>query len=302
MKHLLVATDLSAIADAALERAIAFARRDGARLTLAYIEPDYTATPIMTAQESAAILEWINAAEAERGATEKSVAERAARVQAAGVAVDVVIKKGKADDEIPELAGEIGADLLVIGTHGRTGIKRFLLGSVAEHVVRRAPVSTLVTRGTGASEFRRILVGTDFSPGADKALRQAIALSAPGAEIEIAHVWHYPPGTWGLDALADRTEGLSALRSALTAGALERGHRLLETWKDSGRQLRFELLHGPAASVLTARAETAGCDLIAIGTHGYRGFRRFLLGSIAEATVRHAPCSVLVAHAEHPEK
>jgi len=302
MKHVLVATDLSPIADAALERAIAFAARDNARLTVAYVEADYAATPAMSELESAAILEWANAAGAGRSAIEEEVAERAARARGLGIEATAILRQGNADDLIPEIATEIGADLVVLGTHGRTGIKRFLLGSVAEHVVRRSPVSTLVTRGEGTGEFRRVLVGSDFSPAADKTLRQAIALSAVGAEIEIVHVWHYPPGTWGFDALADRSEAVGSLRTALTVGAAERGAKILEQYKDCGRTLRFELLHGPAASVLTGRAETQYCDLIAVGTHGYRGFRRFLLGSIAEATVRHAPCSVLVAHAEHPEK
>lgn len=302
MRHLLVATDLSTLADAALDRAISFAARDKAKLTLVFVEPDYAATPAMTTLESAAILEWTASADEQRAADQVALEERAARARAAGVEVATVLRRGDADDIVPEVAGEVGADLVVLSTHGRTGIRRFLLGSTAEHVVRRSPVSVLVTRGTGRGEFRRVLVGTDFSPPAEKALRQAIALSAPGASIEIVHVWHYPPGTWGLETLADRTEAMDALRTALTQGALERGRKVLEEWKDSGRKVRFDLLHGPAASALTARAETEGCDLIAIGTHGYRGFRRFLLGSIAEATVRHAPCSVLVAHAEHPEK
>jgi nucleotide-binding universal stress UspA family protein len=302
MKHVLVATDLSAIADAALDRAIAFARRDGAKLTLLFVEPDYAATPAMTALESAAILEWTSSATDQRAADAEALEERCGRARAAGVTVEPLLRQGPADDVIPEVATEIGADLVVVSTHGRTGIRRFLLGSTAEHVVRRSPVSVLVARGHGTGEFKKVLVGTDFSPPAEKALRQAIALSAPGASIEVVHIWHYPPGAWGLETLADRTEALDALRTALTEGALERGQKLLEEWKGSGRQVRFDLLHGPAASALTARAETEGCDLIAIGTHGYRGFRRFLLGSIAEATVRHAPCSVLVAHAEHPEK
>jgi len=302
MKNLLVATDLSAVADAALDRAVSFAARDKAKLTLLFVEPDYAATPAMSSVESAAILEWTESAKSLREADQQALDERAARARAAGVEVTTLIRKGAADDLIPDVATEIGADLVVVSTHGRTGIRRFLLGSVAEHVVRRSPTTVLVARGAGSGEFRRVLVGTDFSPPADKALRQAIALSAPGAVIDVVHVWHYPPGSWGLDALADRTEALESLRAALTDGALERGKRLLEDWKDCGRTLRFELLHGPAASLLTARAETERCDLIAIGTHGYRGFRRFLLGSIAEATVRHAPCSVLVAHAEHPDK
>jgi nucleotide-binding universal stress UspA family protein len=304
MKHLLVATDLSPIADAALERAIAFAARDGAKITIAYAEPDYAATPAMSEVESAAFLELANLESEVKVAVDEQMTERAERAKEAGVPVEVIARKGNPDDVVPEIAGEVGADLVVLATHGRTGIKRFLLGSVAEHVVRRSPVSVLVTRGTDVenAEFRRILIGTDFSPAADKALRQAIALSAPGAEIEIAHVWQYPPGTWGLGALADHTKAMDALRSALTAGATERGQKMLELYKGCGRHLTFELLHGPAASVLTTRAETTDRDLIAVATHGYRGFRRLLLGSVAEATVRHAPCSVLAAHAEHLDR
>jgi nucleotide-binding universal stress UspA family protein len=162
----------------------------------------------------------------------------------------------------------------------------------------------LVSRGpvAKASGFERVLVGTDFSPAADKALRQAIALSSPGADIEVAHVWQYPAGSWGLGALAEHTRAMEELRVAVTQGAQERGARIAEQWKECGRNVHFELLHGPAASVLTTRAETTHRDLIAVATHGYRGFRRLLLGSVAEATVRHSPCSCLASHAEHPDR
>jgi nucleotide-binding universal stress UspA family protein len=63
--------------------------------------------------------------------------------------------------------------------------------------------------------------------------------------------------------------------------------------------VHIELVQGPPASVITHAAERGGHDLIAIGTHGHRGFRRLLLGSVAESTIRHAPCSVLVVHGEH---
>lgn len=303
MKNLLVGTDFSPIADHALDRAIAFAARDGAKLTLVYAEPDFAVTPAMGTVESAAILEWNQTQERQREEDHEGLAERCERARSAGVEATSIVRKGHADDVIPEVAGEIGADLVVIGTHGRTGIRRFLLGSVAEKIVRRAPCSVLVSRGeTGPRpEFRKVLVATDFSPAADKALRQAIALSAARGEVELAHVWQYPPGTWGLDMLAEKTEAMTTLRDALTAGARQRADALLEQHAGSGRALRFELLHGPAASVLTSRAESTGADLIAVGTHGYRGFKRFLLGSVAEAVVRHAPCSVLVAHAEHPD-
>jgi hypothetical protein len=70
-------------------------------------------------------------------------------------------------------------------------------------------------------------------------------------------------------------------------------------FKDLDHPLHVQLIQGPPASVITDAAEQGAHDLIAIGTHGHRGFRRLLLGSVAESVIRHAPCSVLVAHSEH---
>lgn len=304
MQHILVATDFSPIADAALERAIAIAARTGARLTLIHAEPEYTATPAMGDVEAAAILEWQGLSGELRASDEAALRSRCERALAAGVKVaDFATSVGNVDDVLEDAATSLQPDLMVVGTHGRTGIARFLMGSTAEHVVRRAPCSVLVSRGSNASnpEARRVLVGVDFSPASDKAVRQAIEMSAPNADIELVHVWQYPPGVWGLDHVAGAA-ALESLKSALTEGAIQRGTKLVAQLQGGSRRVHFELLHGPTASALTARAETGRFDLIAMGSHGYRGFRRFLLGSVAEATVRHAPCSVLVAHAEHPEK
>lgn len=304
MKHILVATDFSPLADAALDRAIAIAVRTGAKLTLVHAEPEYTATPAMGDVEAAAILEWQGLSEELRSSDQASLRARCEKALTAGVKeADFAISAGKIDDVLEDAAKSLEPDLVVVGTHGRTGISRFLLGSTAEHVVRRAPCSVLVSRGTVGRnpDARRVLVGVDFSPASDKALRQALAMASPHAEIELAHVWQYPPGVWGLDHLAGASV-LESLRNALTEGALERGKKLVEQHGGKGRRVHFELLHGPTASALTARAETGHFDLLAIGSHGYRGFRRLLLGSVAEATVRHAPCTVLVAHAEHPDK
>jgi len=304
MQHILVATDFSPIADAALDRAIAIAVRTEAALTLIHAQPEYTSTPAMGDVEAAAILEWQGVSEEIRASDEAALRTRCEKALSAGVkAADFAVSVGKVDDVLEDAATSLAPDLMVVGTHGRTGIARFLLGSTAEHVVRRAPCSVLVSRGaTGHNpDARKVLVAVDFSPASDKALRQAIAMSTPNAEIEIVHVWQYPPGVWGLDHVAGAA-ALESLRLALTEGAIQRGARLIASLPPSGRRIHFELLHGPTASAITARAETARFDLIAMGSHGYRGFRRFLLGSVAEATVRHAPCSVLVAHAEHPEK
>lgn len=304
MKHILVATDFSPIADHALERAIAIAVHTGATLTLIHASPEYAATPAMGDVEAAAILEWQGVSEELRNSDEAALRSRCERALAAGVkAADFAVSLGKIDDVLEDAATSLQPDLVVVGTHGRTGIARFLLGSTAEHVVRRSPCSVLVSRGTiGRNpDARKVLVAIDFSPASDKALRQAIEMSAPNAELELVHVWQYPPGMWGLDHVAGAA-AMESLRRALTEGALERGNKLAASFQGTSRRIHFELLHGPTASALTSRAETGHFDLIAMGSHGYRGFRRFLLGSVAEATVRHAPCSVLCAHAEHPER
>jgi nucleotide-binding universal stress UspA family protein len=77
-----------------------------------------------------------------------------------------------------------------------------------------------------------------------------------------------------------------------------RADQLIAAHASLGRSLHVELEQGPPATVIAGIAERAGHDLIALGTHGHRGFRRLLLGSVCESTIRHAPCSVLVVHAQ----
>ena len=90
-------------------------------------------------------------------------------------------------------------------------------------------------------------------------------------------------------------------QSALTRAKGE-ADKILAEHKNLGNPLNVELVQGPAASVITHAAEKNGHDLIAVGAHGHRGVRRLLLGSVAESTIRHSPCSVLVVHGEHHAK
>jgi nucleotide-binding universal stress UspA family protein len=89
------------------------------------------------------------------------------------------------------------------------------------------------------------------------------------------------------------------VRDAVLNGVRAQADKLEHSFAGFEHPLRVELVQGPPASVITHAAERGGHDLIAIGTHGHRGFRRLLLGSVAESVIRHAPCSVLVAHSEH---
>jgi nucleotide-binding universal stress UspA family protein len=297
LRHLVVATDFSPLADAALDRAVAIAKVHSARLTLAYAEAVVDAGPPGDA-ESAAAAELGALAAALKDDERKQLDARLDRIRGEGIEVDCAIRAGSPDEAITELAKSIGANMIVIGTHGRTGIGRFLLGSVAELIVRRASCDVLVSRGTAVSGmFERALVATDFSSAAERALLSTMDLVGPGVPIQLVHAWQYPVGAWGLGLLGEQSTAAVTVREAVTRTAEEHGARLLAAHRRDGHPLQFELAEGSPADVVTRLATERGYDLVAIGTHGHRGLERFLLGSVAENTVRHATCSVLIAHA-----
>ena len=193
---------------------------------------------------------------------------------------------------------ERNAELIVVGTHGHTGIQRFLLGSVATAILRHAPCDVLVTRGNAVNApFAKPLVAVDFSPASKRALRHAAALAQPGVPIEIVHAWQLPAGSVGAAFFGVDRFPWNTIRDAVVTSAKKKAAQL--TSDDIGHPLHVELVQGAPTPVITHAAEAGNHDLIAIGTHGHGGFRKLLLGSVAEGVIRHANCSVLVAHGEH---
>jgi nucleotide-binding universal stress UspA family protein len=296
MRNIVLATDFSAPADLALARALAVARQHGAHLTIAFVEtPADVAT--FTAEAEVAALEMASLQSEMTAYEERELAVRVARAEAAGVRASGVRRVGEPEENIAALAVELDAGLIICGTHGRTGVRRFFLGSVAERLSRLAHRSVLVARGAaGDGRFHKVLVATDFAPAAQRALEDALRLTEPDADVHVVNAWQYPVGSWGLTALGDRTGAMNALRRALTQAAAEQGAKLEAAQAAGGRPVSFRLTHGSPADVVTELAAAEGFDLVAVGTHGHRGLRRLVLGSVAETIIRHAPCSVLIAH------
>ena len=182
--------------------------------------------------------------------------------------------------------------LLVLGTHGRRGLRRLLLGSVAEEVVRRADAPVL-TVGPGADVHAMsggtLLVPVDFSSAQDTLLAHACEWAlAYDMDVVLAHAVEVEgvPDVYGLrsdppapDALADRA------RTALREPA--------DALRDRGLDVRVEVRAGPAAAEVLDAADALGADLLAIATHGRSGLDRVLMGSVAERVLRQAPCPVL---------
>jgi nucleotide-binding universal stress UspA family protein len=294
---IVVGVDLSVPSEQALDRAAAIAMLNNALLVMVNAQADDA--PISNV-DNEVLRQLGEVSQAVRAEEARRLADKCQQLATRGVAVELVHKGGPPGEVVTEVARERHAELIVVGTHGHTGIHRFLLGSVANSVLRHAPCDVLVCRGTfGPSPFERPLVATDFSPAADRALRNAAALAAPGATIDVVHAWQLPAGSWGATLLGQARFPWSTVRDAVIASAKAQGDKLEHTYAQLGHPLHVELIQGPPASVITHAAERGGHDLIAIGTHGHRGFRRLLLGSVAESVIRHAPCSVLVAHGEN---
>ncbi|MCH9651718.1 MAG: universal stress protein [Deltaproteobacteria bacterium] len=202
---------------------------------------------------------------------------------------------------IIEYAQEEEIDLIVMGTHGRRGLRRFLLGSVAEEVVKTAPCSVLTLREQpegGRGGLGKMLVPFDFSSDSERALEVAKELAvAYGSErIEVLHVAPVPAAAMG--------SGLPVAVPVHLPMA-EQAREVLREYDSAGSpgkpQIVTRVLEGPAAMRLVEEAEAIGTDLIVLGSHGLTGLRRFLMGSVSERVVRWADCPVLVLRSTSEE-
>lgn len=296
LTKVVVGCDLSPSSDQALERAVAIAAKHGATLLLVHAQ----ANDAPLAEVDNAMLEQLGEVTAAvRVESARQLADRLASIGAAGVATELVSRVGPADEVIAAVATEHGAELIVLGSHGHTGIARLLLGSVAASTIRLSAVDVLVVRGESKrAVFTKPLVATDFSPAAEKALAHAAALCDSGAPVTVIHAWQLPAGSWGASLLGQARFPWSSVRDAVLASAKAQAQKVEQRHAELGHPVTVELVQGPPATVITEAAETKGHDLIAVGAHGHRGVRRLLLGSVAESTVRHSPCSVLVVHGD----
>lgn len=296
LTRIVVGIDFSPESEVALEQAIAVARRTGAEVLMVHAGTVFEPLEKVAGPNPSLVAEYQQILAEHQSEVRARLAELRERHEGQGVEVSHALIDGFPDAAVVEAAAEMKAGLTVVGTHGRTGIKRFLLGSVAEKILRLSTNNVMVARpGRGGSSFERILVPTDFSENADEALDVAVALVARGGKIDLLHCWQLPvPVTTHYIPLSPRMESIRQLAATFEGESERRAQPTLERLRSDDYEIGFTAVQSPPASGITDRA--AGYDLIVMGSHGHRGLRRFVLGSVAEATVRHAPCSVLVVH------
>jgi len=188
--------------------------------------------------------------------------------------------------------------LIVMGTHGHRGLDRFLLGSVAERTLRRAPVPVLVVRDDEPEAARRIgtiLFATDFSEHAERAEKVVREWARRlNAQVEVFHSIRETAVLFAPYAVP----GSSDFEGELHEAAEMRMRGVLERFRAAGVCAKGKIVYGLASNEITKRAESRGAELIALGARGYSTLQRFLLGSVAERVLREAHCSVLVVGAQ----
>jgi nucleotide-binding universal stress UspA family protein len=206
--------------------------------------------------------------------------------------VETTLLAGTPWDQIVTTLNDTSYDLVVMGTHGRTGLSRVLLGSIAERVVRHAPCSVMTIRpNVEAKPFTNVLCPIDFSESSRHALALATSLLRPGSKLTLLHVVEAPVAWKGepqiAELLRDRdreaTTELEAMAGAIRAKV------------PAAIPVVTRTRMGYAGGQILAVLDDDGYDLVVTGSHGRTGIRRALVGSVAEKIVRHANCPVLVA-------
>lgn len=304
MKRILVPLDGSPLAEAALPQI-----KDLAVL--------YDAEVVLLRVALAHTLPGVNAVDAQVRAVEEAqtyLAAREADLVAQGLTVQSVVRYGHAAEEILDHARGGAVDLVAMSTHGRSGIRRWVMGSVAETVVRHAPVPVLLVRTSGpvpvpsasaqdepstadgpdrstAALVRHILCPVDLTPGCREIMVAASAMAAQfRADLTILHSVYDP-----LDPTCSHIPHppLEQLREEMVQAAEATLRRRARRALGPSHRASLVVVVGSPLQQILRFARTHGVDLIVMGTAGRTGLEHAIIGSTAERVVRAAPCPVL---------
>lgn len=225
---------------------------------------------------------------------EEYVEKVAGHLRERGLSVDTAVPYGTAGEAIVEAAERRGADLIVMTTHGRSGLGRWVYGSVADHVLRTSTCPVLLLRAATAPSADTSVPETIVAPLDGSAVAEAVL---PWVT-ELAHLflakvvflraveppWPHEGGS--LQAAAALEAAEAEARAYL--------HSVAERLRADGIELVYEVRAGLPAAVITGYARTIRAQLIVMATHGRSGLSRLVYGSVAEQVLRDAPAPVLL--------
>lgn len=298
-RHILVPLDGSELAEKALAPALRLAEAAGrradqpARLVLfrAVSPAALVAADPMLYDEMARM--GIDEAQAYLNRVAASISAGTATVIARAI-------PGSPADAIVQYAEENGIDLIIMSSHGRTGSRRWVYGSVAEKVLHHAPCATAIIRAHVAVDMfqnRRMLVTLDGSPLAERALEPALAL-ARAVESDVLLLRVVPAREALPESMTPGGERAEAAMDAIAAQERADAESYLQRIYSArdNRRLFFDVqtADGDVADTIISYADAHHVDLIVMSSHGRSGIGRWLHGSVAEKVLRGANCATLI--------
>ena len=291
-KHIVSPIDFSECSARSLAHAAALARWYDAELTVLHVAPPFKALPVKG--ELGVPLHVVDSS-----TNEEAVHTIRRLLDESGIAGNAVplARTGDASTTIVEEALKTRADLVVMGTHGRRGFKRLLLGSVTESVLREAPCPVLTVPPRTPAEssqvvtFKRIICPTDFSQSAQRALAFALNLArqADGA-VTLLHAIEW------LAEESPRTRtnfNVPEFRRHLQEDAQTQLDDLVASESQTWSAIETDVVFGRAHREILRVAEARQAQLIVMGAQGRGGLDLALFGSTTQQVVRGASCPVL---------
>ena len=244
--------------------------------------------------------------DAQRKPAEALVAKTAQLLRAKGLQVTTAVELGSPKSKIIDTAAERHADLIVLGSHGRTGLDRFLMGSLPDSILRHAHCSVELVRlprlakgpkrmgGATKGTVRRILLAIDESKFSEAASQLLIEQVRPNeTEVRVLHVVE-PLSFLVARGMGGYNPALEKLEEARTKQAEDLVAKTAETLCAKGLKVSTAIGKGDPKSKILDAAEQWKAELIVLGSLGQTGLERFFMGSVSIAVARHARCSVEV--------
>jgi nucleotide-binding universal stress UspA family protein len=244
--------------------------------------------------------------DAQRKFGEAYLEKTAELLRSKGLRVTKAVEFGSPKSEIIDTAEKFHADLIVLGSHGETGLEQFLLGSVSDAVLRHAHCSVELVRiapnakdskvpGESAeSKVTKILLAIDDSKFSESATEFLIRQAWPGeTQVRILCVVEPPPLLVARE-MGGYDTAMEAVWEARTSQAQTLVAKTEAALRAKGLNVTTAVKQGEVKSEVLDAAEEWKADLIVLGSHGRTGLNRFLMGSVADAVARHARCSVEV--------
>ena len=280
LQHVVIATDFSPGATAALRRAAWLPLSTGATLSTFHAIPDTIPPNLRDAAAERALGTLRNAA---------GEAAAVARGRGLNVKIECAVVVGTPHVEIVRFARSTGAERIVVGRHGARPLRDAFLGSTAERVIRKGDTPVLLVNGDPEGVYDRALVALDLSDVSRRVSDLAVALLPGDARaLRIVHAFHLPFEGW----LQGTT--LDELRRERQRAAKAAAKDLAAEYSAQGVRCDVAVREGDPRIVIIREAVRARSDLVVVGTHARSGVAHALLGSVAEWVIRSSPCDVAV--------